>query len=215
MSEKVTKCKDCGEKVDPNASNTYFIESENAYFCRHCRDNFVTCGGCGNLFRERSQGGFIDKDKKGLFDSKDYHCDACLQALPDDTPIFLINPPSTQKLYEQAVADDKFSLRDNGRVEQLYFNPDGYGEKGQYVSNIIYTQDILKAVDNVGGSVEDFFDFLGSICKQYLYDNDGSDDFTDMDEHYKIDKWDLIGCTAETMNALIEFARKTEGIGFI
>lgn len=203
LSTDDVACGDCGEKIDPNASNSYYIESENKHFCRHCRDNFITCGGCDNLFRINTQGGYLNNDGKNRRAEEDYRCDGCIGDLPDYTVISLATPPTQDELYVQTVADDKFALRADGRVEWLYFNPDGFDEKGQYVSNVFYSQDIEVAADACGGTVETFFDLLGSFAKQYLVDNDGGDTFTDVDEQYHLDTWSFIGCSQETMDALV------------
>jgi hypothetical protein len=62
-------CGDCGAEIDPNATNSYYVESEKAYFCRHCRDNFSTCIVCGYLFRIETQ---------GCLAGNDFYCDGCM-----------------------------------------------------------------------------------------------------------------------------------------
>jgi stage V sporulation protein G len=117
-----------------------------------------------------------------------------------------VNPPTQKELYEQAVADDRFYLNDNGRIERLYYNPDGYEGEGQYVSDIFYHQDILNAVEYADGSTEKFYEYLDMYAKQYLYDNDGGKDFWAVDKSFNGNSHNFIGCTEETMSSLIKFA---------
>ena len=55
-------------------------------------------------------------------------------------------------------------------------------------------------------TTDDFFDFLGSIAKQYLTDL-GTDDFESFDKDFKYEPCDMTGCSTATMNKLIKFAR--------
>ena len=119
-------------------------------------------------------------------------------------------PPTQQELYEQAVADDKFYLRNDGQIEQLYYNPDGYGGEGQYVSDNYSYQDVLDAAAQANGSVKKFFEHFYGVSKQYLTDNDGSDEFRAEDSRFNGNDHDLMGCTEETASGLAEFAREQE-----
>ena len=107
-------------------------------------------------------------------------------------------------------ADDKFYLHDNGQIEQLYYNPDGYGGNGQYVSDNYYWQDVLNAAKHANGSVDAFFEYFYEISRQYLFDNNGSDDFKDVEARFDGDKHDFMSCTEKTMYGLIKFAREQE-----
>jgi hypothetical protein len=121
-------------------------------------------------------------------------------------------PLTQQELYEQAVADDRFYFKDSGRVEQVYYNPDGNEENGQYVSDNYDYTDILKAAEQADGSTENFFEHFYEVSKQYLTDNDGGADFLAEYERFNSDEHDLIGCTDETMQKLIEFAHEHEKV---
>ena len=47
-------CEDCGQLLDPEDENTYWVESENGYFCSYCfRTNFLTCSLCYEPYRRR------------------------------------------------------------------------------------------------------------------------------------------------------------------
>lgn len=129
-----------------------------------------------------------------------------------DTSKRMAKPPTQQELYEQAVADDKFYLRDDGQIEQLYYNPDGYGGKGQYVSDNYSYQDILDAATQADGSVKKFFEHFYGVSKQYLIDNDGGNEFKAEESRFYGDKHDLMGCTEETASHLVEFARAKEKV---
>ncbi|GHU95419.1 hypothetical protein FACS1894208_08200 [Clostridia bacterium] len=106
-------------------------------------------------------------------------------------------------------ATDKFTI-DGDRVTWLYFNPDGYDERGQYVELIFGATAILDAA-----KAEDFYDFLSSNARAYLHDNDGSEDFLQIDRRFREGKFAFIGCTGENKNALIAYAEKTKVNAFI
>ena len=74
------------------------------------------------------------------------------------------------KNHLQNTSRTKFFINsDMGRVEQIYFNPDA--ESGeQYVQNVFYYSDIIEAL-TATTSDYDFFDYLESNCKQYVYDS--------------------------------------------
>jgi hypothetical protein len=119
---------------------------------------------------------------------------------------YVEKPPTQKELYEQAVADDRFYLKDSGFIEQIYYNPDGNEEKGQYVSDNYHYTEILKAAEQSGGSAEKFFEYFCEISRQYLIDNDGGEDFKAVDEYFYGTEHDLVGCTDETMKSLIDYA---------
>ena len=121
-----------------------------------------------------------------------------------------VKPPTKQELYKQAVSEDKFYLRADGHIEQLYYNPNGYDEKGQYVSDNYNYTEILKAANQADGSAEKFFEYFYEVSKQYLIDNNGGYDFKAEDARFNGDEHDLTGCTEETMKRLIEFAHEHE-----
>ncbi|MDR1465385.1 MAG: hypothetical protein LBJ11_08825 [Oscillospiraceae bacterium] len=99
--------------------------------------------------------------------------------------------------------EDKFYLdKESGIVRWLYYNPDS-DAGGQYVENVPDFALIREAADE-----EDFFDHIGSCCKQYLIDI-GTDDFAGYDEHFKTIPGDFEGCTGATQAALIAAANAT------
>ena len=105
---------------------------------------------------------------------------------------------------------DKFHLQPNGRIEWAYYNPDGYGEQGQYVQHILYHNDVLMAMDEGGGITDAFWEHLMELGKQYLIDNDGGADFKAMEDHFNSDIWDYHGMTGATQTALITFAQRVQ-----
>lgn len=106
-------------------------------------------------------------------------------------------------------SDDKFYLG-SGTFTWRYFNPDGFGEKGQYVENTLTVFSVLEGVRRGYGKDPDefFMGWLSQEATQYLYDNDGSDEFMEYDRSFRGDPYDFIGCTEETMNALLEWAKE-------
>jgi hypothetical protein len=113
---------------------------------------------------------------------------------------------------EKTTDNDKFYLDENGRIEQLYYNPDGFDGKGQYVSNIFYHHDVLDFAIEAAGSTEIFFNAIAEDAKQYLYDNDGTDTFKEAEAQFYGDTHDFMGCTESTQNGLIEFAREHQKV---
>ena len=110
----------------------------------------------------------------------------------------------TFKKYEKDYGTDVFELFGDGRVHWIYYNPDGNGGNGQYVETNFDTTIIQEA--STATTEQEFFDFIGMRSKQYLIDNDGSDDFEQMRQKILTEDYNLRGCTAETMKALKTFA---------
>ena len=102
---------------------------------------------------------------------------------------------------------DKFYVHEYGRVELLYYNPNGFGENGQYVSDNYGYTEILEAVDFSKGSVDKFYEYLASYAKQYLFDNDGGVEFNAVHERYCGNSHKFEGSTAETMDYLVGYAK--------
>lgn len=97
--------------------------------------------------------------------------------------------------------DDIFFLYDDGRCHWYYYNPDS-DSGGQFVLNIFCARDVWEASD-MTWQPDDFFDYLGSLCKQELIDK-GTDDYESFIKLSEIP--DLVGCTEETMKQLIDWA---------
>ena len=76
------------------------------------------------------------------------------------------------------------------------------------VGECIYGDGVIR-VKPVCKYYEEFFALLESYAKQYLYDID-TEDFESMDNHFNNEPYDLLGCTDETMEKIIEFAETTE-----
>jgi hypothetical protein len=117
------------------------------------------------------------------------------------------------EVYKNIFADDKFYLSDNGHVERLYYNSDGHGGEGQYVSDNFNYSEIFNAATHAANSedsVANFFEYLYDISRQYLTDNDGSENFYEEESRYHNDKYDFMGCSAETMEGLIAHAHSLE-----
>ncbi|MDR2513592.1 MAG: hypothetical protein LBD02_00060 [Christensenellaceae bacterium] len=97
-------------------------------------------------------------------------------------------------------AEDKFYLDSkSGTVRWLYYNPDSIAG-GQYVENIFGFDLIREAADT-----EDFFDHIGSCCRQYLIDVD-TDEFSYYDEMFKTVPGDFEDCSEKTKTALLAAA---------
>jgi hypothetical protein len=93
-------------------------------------------------------------------------------------------------------AEDKFYVdRENGIVRWLYYNPDS-DAGGQYVENV-FDYALIREADDA----EDFFDHIGSRCKQYLIDV-GTDDFANYDALFKTVPGDFEDCTEATTTVL-------------
>lgn len=97
--------------------------------------------------------------------------------------------------------DDIFFLYEDGRCHWYYYNPDS-DSGGQFVLNIFCARDVWEASD-MTWQPDDFFDYLGSLCKQELVDK-GTDDYESLVKLSEIP--DLAGCTEETMKQLIDWA---------
>jgi hypothetical protein len=119
-------------------------------------------------------------------------------------------------LYEPTIHDagydsDKFLLHPDGRIHWVYWNPDGFGEKGQFVQHCLSDDNIRKVGviydDNGNYDSGKFYERLNDYGKQYLWDNDGSDEFSVFEEEFFDDsKYHIIDCTDETMLKLVNFA---------
>lgn len=96
---------------------------------------------------------------------------------------------------------DIFFLYEDGRCHWYYYNPDS-DSGGQFVLNIFCARDVWEASD-MTWQPDDFFDYLGSLCKQELIDK-GTDDYESLVKLSEIP--DLAGCTEETMKQLIDWA---------
>ena len=88
---------------------------------------------------------------------------------------------------------------ENGNVVWIYYNPDSISE-GQFVRNVSTFEDIQKAAE-LHSDPDNFFDYLGSSCKQELIDNN-SNLFPAALKEFNQEST-LLNCTQETMDALI------------
>ena len=96
--------------------------------------------------------------------------------------------------------DDAFFIdRDNESVAWMYYNPDS-NAGGQYVTNTLSFDEIQQAAREYD-SVEDFFDYLGSIANQELADV-GSEWFEDAESQFS-QQPDFTDCTKATMQSLV------------
>jgi hypothetical protein len=123
-------------------------------------------------------------------------------------PEFPLYEPS---MHETGYDIDKFQLHPDGRIHLVYWNPDGNGEKGQFVEHCFHADNIQKIgliFDGDGNcDTGTFIEKLNEYGKQYLWDNDGSDDFAGFEEEFFDDNcFHLIGSTDRTMIRLVEFA---------
>ena len=115
-----------------------------------------------------------------------------------------------EQQYRQEGENDKFYLHDDGRIEQLYYNPDGYDGYGQFVSLNYNYNDVLEAAKDTDGLLSVFFGRFEGISECYLTDNDGGKDFLSEESRFNGNEHNLVGCTEETMNSLVKFARRHE-----
>ena len=107
--------------------------------------------------------------------------------------------------YQTRWDNDLFYLREGqGSVKWIYYNPDS-DAGGQYVENVIYYDDILKAAQHEAPF--EFFDCLGSDCKQWLIDI-GTDGFAEYDRDFKEEPYSFKSADADTRARLIVFAKK-------
>lgn len=104
--------------------------------------------------------------------------------------------------------EDKFYFNDCG-FDWWYFNPNGNDEKGQYVENNLYPWTVMEGVRLGYDKDPDkfFMEWLSQEARQYLHDNDGSEHFISVDASFRNDPCDLMGCTEETMNAIIKWSK--------
>ena len=123
-----------------------------------------------------------------------------------------IQEPSEYDDGHAAVADvlydDAFYVdRDKEMVSWMYYNPDGNGGKGQFVTNNFHFEVILEAAQK-HTDFNDFFDFLGTVSQQEIADY-GSE-FFDSASDYFHEQPDYTECSLETMQALVEEAKDME-----
>jgi len=101
---------------------------------------------------------------------------------------------------------DKFYVRkDEGLVTWVYYNPDA-AAGGQYVFNE-FSLTLVWAAESNAYNQEEFFEYIGLYCKQFLADK-GTVDFRLANRAHKRSKADFTNCTADTMMGLISLARK-------
>jgi hypothetical protein len=108
----------------------------------------------------------------------------------------------TVEKHSDDIKKDKFFKTDYG-FEEVYYNPDSTAG-GQIVYNEIGYDLIQEASKEA--SLEQFYDFLSSGCKQSLIDID-TPEFKSMFFYYTNKKADFEGINAETMKGLIKHAR--------
>ena len=114
------------------------------------------------------------------------------------------NLQTEDDLYKTAFDDDLFYLREEGSVRWIYYNPNS-SAGGQYVENVIHFEDILNAARYKSST--DFFDCLGSDCKQWLIDI-GTESFEEYNREFNEDPYSLRSADADTRERLIAFAKK-------
>ena len=96
--------------------------------------------------------------------------------------------------------EDAFFLDDDSEtITWMYYNPDSVAG-GQYVTNTLSFDEVREAAKKYQ-SVDDFFDYLGSIASQELADI-GSEWFESAEAEFHKTP-DLTDCVAETMEALV------------
>jgi hypothetical protein len=86
-----------------------------------------------------------------------------------------------------------------------YHNPDGEAG-GQYVRNIFSFETVLEAAEKTGDP-DEFFDYIGSICKQKLIDIDNPE-FAEFDKEFRAITFGYNQCDMWAMDSLIDEARK-------
>jgi hypothetical protein len=99
--------------------------------------------------------------------------------------------------------EDKFYLHpDERRVTWVYYNSNS-SAGGQYV----YNEFNYRLIDHAAkyADTEEFFDYIGSECRQYLVDT-GTDGFAEADDNFNNCECDFEGCTDKTRSALIRLA---------
>ena len=89
----------------------------------------------------------------------------------------------------------------------MYYNPDGNGGMGQFITCYFSFDDIREAA-KTHEDVDDFFQYLAEVSRQEIADR-GSEYFKGALESFQSTP-DLEDCTSETMLSLIGEARETE-----
>ena len=103
---------------------------------------------------------------------------------------------------------DKFYINTSkDLISWVYYNPDS-DSGGQYVTNKFDCDLILKAEQNTQSS-EAFFDYIGTECRQYLSDK-GSKYYESMDRKHRCKKASLLGTNENTVQKLINYAKKKQ-----
>lgn len=98
--------------------------------------------------------------------------------------------------------DDKIFLNENGATE-MYFNIDA-GAGGQVVINEI-SKDLIRESAKYNKDADDFFEFLGGGCKQYLVDM-GTPEFKSTFLEFVTKKADYEGINDKTVKGLKKHA---------
>ncbi len=104
--------------------------------------------------------------------------------------------------YDKTAEHKEVFFIDNEKqsVTWMYYNPDSTAG-GQYVTNNVQFEDIITASKNFKNP-DDFFNFLEENCYQELADK-GTEFFDSAKAEFE-NAADFIGCTKETMNAIVE-----------
>lgn len=110
-----------------------------------------------------------------------------------------------EPLDEIGYGDAFFVRPETETVDWMYYNPDS-SAGGQYVINHVDYDVILEAAE-LNLPVQEFFDYLGSECRQELADID-TECFEAAEEEFRKEPT-FAGCTEETMLALIKVAAET------
>ena len=113
----------------------------------------------------------------------------------------LITTDNNSASYKAVAHDDVFFI-DNTKqcVTWMYYNPDSTAS-GQYVTNNVQFEDVFTASENYKNP-DDFFNFLEENCHQELADK-GTAFFDSAKAEFE-NAPDYIGCTKETMNAIVK-----------
>jgi hypothetical protein len=100
------------------------------------------------------------------------------------------------------ITDDRFFVdAENQTITWIYYNPDSKAG-GQYVCNNFDYALIREAAE-----ADDFYDCLGSMCKQYLIDID-SEGFSEFEEDLNRRPYTFSGCNGDTKRELTALATK-------